>query len=123
MTYSCPAEVMADVKQFMTENIGRNHPVAWLRERLSTREQKINLGKLMVPKMTAANPGMSEYVTRWVSAARATQDSGDGGYANALMLFCETVQGTAMDAFPRGMAPSCSAPSRRAWTPRLAPSC
>ena len=48
---------------------------------------------------------MSDHVTKWVSAARATQDSGDGGYAHALMFSCDRVQGATLDAFQRGFAP------------------
>ena len=105
MTYACHDEVIMDVKKYIEENIGKNHPVPWLRERLKTKEQKINLGKLIMPKMVAVNPGMGSFVTKWVSADRATQDSGDAGHAHALMLSYETVMGTTMDAFQRGMAP------------------
>ena len=105
MAYASAAEVVEDVKKFVAEQIGQKHPVTFLREKLSSKPEKENLAKLMVPKMVAANPSMVTYLSTTVSGDRATQDAGDAGCAHALMLSFEGVVGTPLDAFQRGLAP------------------
>ena len=105
MAYASAAEVVEDVQKFVAEHIGETHPVIFLRARLSSKAEKENLAKLMVPKLVGANPSMLTHLSPTVSADRATQDAGDAGVAHALMLSFEGVAGSPLDAFQRGLAP------------------
>ena len=105
MADASAAEVVEDVKKCVAAQIGQQHPVTFLREKLSSMAEKENLAKLMVPKLVGANPHMLTRLSQTVSADRATQDAGDAGVAHALMLSFEGVAGSPLDAFQRGLAP------------------